>query len=70
MDRLTVTNLDLKLARDGGSPCLLHGARDRTPGRGIEEADVAGHVEQRALARQHLIGLHRSRVANRSMPSA
>ena len=31
----------------------LHGERQRAPGGGIEEADVARNVEQRALTGQH-----------------
>ena len=35
----------LAFARDGGTARLLHGDRQRTPGRSIEIADVAGDIE-------------------------
>jgi hypothetical protein len=43
----------LALAADRGAPGFLGGQRQRAPGGGIEETDLARHVEQRALARQH-----------------
>jgi hypothetical protein len=43
----------LALAPDGGAAGLLHGERQRAPGSGVQETDVARDVEQRALRRKH-----------------
>jgi hypothetical protein len=39
----------LSLARNAGAPGILHRDRQRTPGGGIQVADVARNIEQRAL---------------------
>ena len=44
----------LAFARDGGTTGLLHRQRQRTPRGGIQEADVARDIEQRALAGKHM----------------
>src|SRR5262249_18648517 len=43
----------LPLARDAGAPCVLRGNGQGTPGGGVEIANLARNIEQRALRWQH-----------------
>src|SRR5262249_50205949 len=43
----------LSLACDAGAPCVLGGNGQGTPGGGVEIANLARNIEQRALRWQH-----------------